>query len=193
MNYITTINNFWTRQLTAPVSSGATALFFYLLHQANLRRWQLPMTITNRLIIAELRISKSSFLRYRSELAQNGYIDYHLLGNMAGYSYAITANSPRRNPSEFDTASDIGDTACDTPHDTAYDTTYDTAYDTAYDAQSGVSSYNKTKNKNINIDYKEKRFYNKKYNDKEIYNSGRYDFEEIERIARQRIKESLKD
>ena len=49
-------------------------------------------------------------------------------------------------------------------------------------------------NKDINKDFKQNSFNKKeKYNAKEIYDSGRYDFDEIERIARKRIIESLED
>lgn len=181
MNYITLINNFWERQSVKPVSSGAVALFFALVNQANKRRWQFPVHLTNTFLQAELHTSKSSFLRYRGELCDNGYIIFHGINPIVGSAYHLLI-SDKKHSVRFETDGAASDTKPKTNPDTNHDT--------ASGPDLVLSSYNnKTEKENINKDFKQKRF--NKNNDKEIYDSGRYDFERIQRVARKRIREYL--
>lgn len=179
MNYIGVINNFWNKYRTHPVSPGAVALFFNILHQANIRMWQLPMSLTNEYLTADLHTTKSSFIRYRGELTLNGYIAYKPQNRLLGSEYIICISDKKNQP--------IQNTVLNTDTDTAPKT----AFDTDTDADSGLSSYNiKTNTRNLNQCFKQK---NSKKNDYEIYNSGRYDFEQIERAARKKIVKHIRE
>lgn len=169
MNYIGLINNFWHMYKTKPVSPGAVALFFVLLNQANIRMWELPICVTNEFLTADMHTSKSSFLRYREELKQNGYIGFKPKSRFMGSEYGIYVKDAKTSfHGAMCGAKDDAGTAC--------------GLKTENETGRGLSTYNiKTKTKNSNKNFKNK------YNNYEIYNSGRYDFEKIEAAARKKL------
>ena len=198
MNYISVINNFWTKHRQTPVSAGAVALFFTILNHANKNRWQFPLHLTNTFLQAELHTSKSSFLRYRNELSENGYIVFFPINSIVGCGYSITLQTKKRaaesayiTSETTDTNPETTDTDCGANHNPHHGANNDTTFNT----ENRLSSYNNKNiniNKNINKNFKQNSLYKKeKYNAKEIYDSGRYDFEAIERVARKRIREAL--
>lgn len=179
MNYIGLINNFWNKYQTNPVSPGAVALFFKLLHHANIRMWQFPVCLTNEFLTADMHTSKSSFLRYRDELKSNGYISFEAKNRFLGSEYRIFVSDKKVSAAKRQIP--YSDT------DTVSDTASDTEFNNDSGADSGLSSYNiKTQTKKSNKYFKEKPL--KNY---EIYNSGRYDFDRIEQAARKIITQKL--
>ncbi len=171
MNYIGLINNFWNKYKTSPVSPGASALFFLLLHHANVRMWQFPIYLTNEFLTADMHTTKSSFLRYRGELKLNGYISCEPKNRLLGSEYYILISDKKLSAKHTFLQTDT-------------DTESGTASNTLIAPNSGLSSYNKkTKKENLNQYFKP----NLLKNNYEIYNSGRYDFDKIEKAARQKI------
>lgn len=213
MNYINIINNFWNMQRTNPVSATAVTLFFTILHHMNISRWSGCVCLTNTYLQGFLHMSKSMFMRTRNELADKGYISHEFVDKIIGSKYYIyvsdvkgdvelTSSFKAENKNDFEkegeTGFEIPWKGSETEGESAFKSDCkadgDAEAEIAYEAENRLSSYN-IKNKNININknikenYKQKRFYNK--NNAEIYDSGRYDFETIERKARERIHRAV--
>ncbi len=184
MNYITLINNFWHKTESAPLSANAVCLFFSILNQANKKHWETPLIINNLTLQGSLNISRSTFFRARAELSEKGYIKTEPASRYFGTEYEILVSGKKRL--KFDTFFETLPPKAETKTDTQPDTQAEPQADT----HEGLSSIN-TKQKILNQNVKQKPFY--KNNDKEIYNSGRYDFEEIERKAREKIIRRLEE
>lgn len=76
MTYIGYINQFWQAVNTGSVSSSAVALYFYLLQVSNSCFWKMPFSRSTTLICEELRISRETFTKARSFLAERGLISF---------------------------------------------------------------------------------------------------------------------
>lgn len=184
MNYLTLINNFWSKTEAVPLSANAICLFFSIIHQANKKHWETPLVINNLTLQGSLNISRSTFFRARAELSEKGYIKTEPASRYFGTEYEIlvSGNKRLRYDTVFAPSPPTADTHTDTlsePHEKPHP-----------DTLAGLSS-NNIKQEILNQNVKQKTFY--KNSDKEIYNSGRYDFERIERKAREKIIRRLEE
>lgn len=76
MTYIELLNNFWDSTRFNPCSSNEAAMYFYLLHQCNIRRWINPFELKTRDLELTLGISRTTIAALRNKLKQRGFIDF---------------------------------------------------------------------------------------------------------------------
>ncbi len=76
MNYIKLINHFWKTQHLKDFTAYEAYLYYYLLHECNLRQWENPFQCSNRSISAAIGISEKTLIDVRNRLKQKGMIDY---------------------------------------------------------------------------------------------------------------------
>ena len=76
MTYIDLLNSYWDSTRFDPCSSNEAMLYFYLLHQCNIRRWINPFEFKTRNLEIALGLSRKSIMALRNKLKQRGLIDY---------------------------------------------------------------------------------------------------------------------
>lgn len=76
MTYIELLNNFWNSTRFNPCSSNEAAMYFYLLHQCNIRRWINPFELKTRDLELTLGISRTTIAALRNKLKQRGFLDF---------------------------------------------------------------------------------------------------------------------
>lgn len=76
MTYIDYINQFWQVVKTGSVPSSAVAVYFFLLHVCNSFFWKMPFPCSTTWICEELRISRQTFTKARSFLADLKLISF---------------------------------------------------------------------------------------------------------------------
>lgn len=76
MTYIELLNNFWDSTRFDPCSSNEAAMYFYLLHQCNIRRWINPFELETRNLELTLGITRKSISAIRNKLKQRGFIEF---------------------------------------------------------------------------------------------------------------------
>lgn len=76
MNLYELSNRFWQEGEYAPFSTSEIALYFYLLHRANTRRWQMPLRCPTAMICCHLKITRQNIVKARESLRQRGFITY---------------------------------------------------------------------------------------------------------------------
>lgn len=75
MQYLSQIQEFYSRQLTQRLSARAQALWHYLIFCVNQARWRQPLEVRRELLQGALSMSKRQFYAARDELTAGGYID----------------------------------------------------------------------------------------------------------------------
>lgn len=76
MTYIELINSFWDSTRFNPCSSNEAIMYFYLLHQCNIRRWINPFEFKTRNLELMLGLSRTTISAIRNKLKQRGLIDF---------------------------------------------------------------------------------------------------------------------
>lgn len=76
MNYLKEINAFYDRLEQSPLSASAIALWHALMHVNNKTRWKNVFTAVGAVLRFKAGLTESSFKRARTELKENGYINY---------------------------------------------------------------------------------------------------------------------
>ena len=76
MTYIELLNSFWDSTRFNPCSSNEAAMYFYLLHQCNIRRWINPFEFKTRDLELMLGLSRATISAIRNKLKQRGLIDF---------------------------------------------------------------------------------------------------------------------
>ena len=76
MTYIELLNSFWDSTRFNPCSSNEATMYFYLLHQCNIRRWINPFEFKTRDLERALKISRATISSARDGLKEHGLIDY---------------------------------------------------------------------------------------------------------------------
>lgn len=76
MNYIELINQFWQVRRSKRITSLQADVYFTLLNECNLRGWENPFEISNKLICATIGISEPSLIDSRNRLQQIGLIEF---------------------------------------------------------------------------------------------------------------------
>lgn len=97
MNYLSQIQEFYSRQLTQALSARAQALWYYLLYCVNRARWRQPLEVRRELLQGALSLSKRQFYAARDELVAGGYIIVERqLGNQPSLYTVIDLTALRR-------------------------------------------------------------------------------------------------
>ena len=78
MNYIELINEFWKQNGFKPFKSMDTKMYFYLLHQCNIRGWLNPFQLQTKNLELELEIPRKSIEESKNRLKQRGLIDFSI-------------------------------------------------------------------------------------------------------------------
>lgn len=76
MNLYELSNRFWQGNEYEPFSTSDIALYFYLLHRANYRRWQMPVRCPTAMICFHLKTSRQNIVKARESLRQRGFITF---------------------------------------------------------------------------------------------------------------------
>ena len=76
MNYIELINQFWRIRRSKKITQIQADLYYFLLHECNMRNWENPFEFPNTLITAAIGISEPSLVDARARLKQLGLIDF---------------------------------------------------------------------------------------------------------------------
>lgn len=76
MNLYELSNRFWQEDEYAPFSTSEIALYFYLLHRANTRRWQMPLRCPTAMICCHLKTTRQNIVKARKSLRQRGFISF---------------------------------------------------------------------------------------------------------------------
>lgn len=76
MNYIELINQFWQTRRRVQFSAVETDLYFFLLQESNIRKWENPFECTNGLICASIGISEKTLIDVRNRLQTKGLISF---------------------------------------------------------------------------------------------------------------------
>ena len=76
MNLYDLSNRFWQENEYCSFSISATALYFFLLHRANMRRWQMPFSCPTEVIRLQLKTTRQNVSKARDELQKRGFISF---------------------------------------------------------------------------------------------------------------------
>ena len=76
MTYIELLNSFWDSTRFNPCSSNEATMYFYLLHQCNIRRWINPFEFKTRDLELMLGLTRATISAIRNKLKQRGLIDF---------------------------------------------------------------------------------------------------------------------
>ncbi len=76
MNLYELSNRFWQEDEYEPFSTSDIALYFYLLHRANIRRWQMPLRCPTAMICCHLKTTRQNIVKARESLRQRGFISF---------------------------------------------------------------------------------------------------------------------
>ena len=76
MTYLELINSFWDSTRFDPCTSNEAVMYFFLLHQCNIRRWINPFEFKTRNLEILLGLSRNSIGTIRNTLKQRGLIDF---------------------------------------------------------------------------------------------------------------------
>lgn len=74
MKYINLINEFWRLNAIEPFTSTDISVYFYLLNQCNLRRWENPFSVTTHQMEVALNISRKTIIASRNRLQKRGLL-----------------------------------------------------------------------------------------------------------------------
>lgn len=76
MNMFELVRGFWQMADMEKFSPTATTLYFYLLHRANMQKWQMPIRCPTESVRCYIETTKQSVLNAREELKRRGLIDF---------------------------------------------------------------------------------------------------------------------
>jgi hypothetical protein len=76
MNVYAQMKFFWQQNEAEPFAPSETALYFYLLNQANARHWQMPIRCATTKLCWEIKVTKPTLHAAREKLKSRGLITY---------------------------------------------------------------------------------------------------------------------
>ena len=76
MNLYELSNRFWQENEYEPFSVSEVALYFYLLHRANSRRWQMPLRCPTTMICCHLKTTRQNIIKAREALRRRGFLSF---------------------------------------------------------------------------------------------------------------------
>jgi hypothetical protein len=177
MNYIAQIKGFWIAQREHVLNATDIALYFYLLEVCNSSNWANPFKRNTAKVMADLKISRSSFDRSRNRLARQGICSYRSVNGTPNTTYQLTDLEAlyRNRFSKADKGTEAGaDQGCDTgadqlnknskqkPKQTAVVVSYSDAFDFFADTRNKRLLQEKLNLDNSNIESFFKTFYDSK-------------------------------
>lgn len=130
MTYIELLNNFWDSTRFNPCTSNEAAMYFYLLHQCNIRRWINPFELKTRDLELTLGISRTTIAALRNSLKQRGFIDFTKGRGSGKAIYKISGVKVSDEALDKKICVQPVDAMLDTTLDTMLNTTLDTTVDT---------------------------------------------------------------
>lgn len=77
MNMFNLVWCFWQAGQEEAFTTSEAALYFYLLHRANTKKWQMPIRCPTNNICDILSTTKQNVMKAREGLRRRGLIDYH--------------------------------------------------------------------------------------------------------------------
>ena len=118
MTYIDLLNNYWDSTRFNPCSGNEANMYFYLLHQCNIRRWINPFEFKTRNLEFALGITRASISAIRNKLKQRGLIDFKS-GKGSGEAVYLICGADITNPT-------LAKKLCVQPLNTTLNTTLNT-------------------------------------------------------------------
>jgi hypothetical protein len=76
MNIVNYMNHFWLNNQYEPCSPSETALYHYLLFEAERQQWTMPFRIPTQMVMTYTGISKQGIKDARESLKKRGFITY---------------------------------------------------------------------------------------------------------------------
>ena len=76
MNIVNYMNHFWLNNQYEPCSPSETALYHYLLFEAERQQWAMPFRIPTQMVMTYTGISKQGVKDARESLRKRGFITY---------------------------------------------------------------------------------------------------------------------
>lgn len=76
MNIYELTCHFWKEAEVQPFSPSESAMYFYLLHRANLQHWQMPVLCPTTTMCMTLGMTKQNVMKVRLSLVQRGMIEF---------------------------------------------------------------------------------------------------------------------
>lgn len=76
MNIVNYMNHFWLNNQYEPCSPSETALYHYLLFEAERQQWEMPFRIPTQMVMTYTGISKQGVKDARESLRKRGFITY---------------------------------------------------------------------------------------------------------------------
>lgn len=77
INYILQINLAYEKIKEESLTTNAQCLYFYILHENNLRKWAERFHLPNMVISGYTKLNKQQLIRARKELIEKGFVLYH--------------------------------------------------------------------------------------------------------------------
>ncbi len=87
--YIDLINRFWEADKADPLPPPDAKLYFFLLHECNMRRWQNPFELQTRYIETALNFTRKAIGIARERLRERGLIEYSKGSGSGKSSYTV--------------------------------------------------------------------------------------------------------
>ena len=87
------MNHFWFENENDPCSLSESALYFYLLYEANRQHWVTPFKVSTQMLVARLNTSKQNVMKAREGLRKRGLIGFSKgegKGKPALYTLSLT-------------------------------------------------------------------------------------------------------
>ena len=103
MSIFELMNYFWFRNENEPCSLSETALYHYLLFEANRQHWVVPFKVSTQMIQARLNTSKQNVMKAREALMKRGLISYSKgegKGKPAIYTLHLGTPDDSKDPSQ---------------------------------------------------------------------------------------------
>ena len=88
------MNHFWFENENDPCSLSESALYFYLLYEANRQHWVTPFKVSTQMLVARLNTSKQNLMKARDGLRKRGLINFSKgegKGKPALYTLCLTS------------------------------------------------------------------------------------------------------
>ena len=152
MTYIELLNSFWDSTRFNPCSSNETAMYLYLLHQCNIRRWINPFEFKTRNLEIMLGLSRNSIGAIRNTLKQRGLIDFSKGVGSGSAAYFICGAKVTNEELFEKICVKLEDTMVNTILNTKVNTTLNTKVNTKADSTLyREEKRNKTKDKSLSV------------------------------------------
>lgn len=76
MNYFELLKQFWQTRRSKRITSIQADLYYYLVEECNVRGWENPFEVSNKIICASIGITEPTLIDARNRLQQYGLIEF---------------------------------------------------------------------------------------------------------------------